>query len=57
MAQLLMFAYSLFIFLSLFLVETSKKIASPCKFVKDCPQVEELVAKCVDGFCVYWILC
>ncbi|CAL5186732.1 unnamed protein product [Lathyrus oleraceus] len=54
MAQVLIFVYALVIFIFLFLVETTKVSANPCKSVEDCPEVREHIAKCIDGVCDYW---
>ncbi|AES80458.1 putative Late nodulin [Medicago truncatula] len=55
MAQMLMFVYTLIIFLSLFLVITNS-VRIPCVTVADCPPtILPVFYECIDKFCMLHI--
>ncbi|CAL5211867.1 unnamed protein product [Lathyrus oleraceus] len=52
MSRILMFVYDMIIFLSLFLLVTSKTTV-PCTSDKDCPEtILHKIWQCIDNFCV-----
>ncbi|CAJ2654540.1 unnamed protein product [Trifolium pratense] len=52
MTQILLFVNTLIIFLSLFLIVTSRSDV-PCNSDHDCPTALNRLSKCNDGFCEY----
>ncbi|CAJ2654535.1 unnamed protein product [Trifolium pratense] len=56
MAQILMFASALIIFLSLFLVVNGITSTVPCTGDQDCKVLTGYVGECTNGFCEYYRL-